>query len=462
MQAGQWEILPGMKTDSVGFNGPYLGPTIRFREGQDVHLSYTNHWSESVAVHGHGLHVSGALDGGPQRLIEPGDTWSPVLPIRQQAGTAWYHPHTHGRSGSQTYKGLAGMLLIEDDNSVELPLPRTYGVDDIPLIVQDRRLDSQSQLAYSLQNADREGFLGDFVTVNGIAGAEANVPAGLVRLRILNGSNARFYRFRFADGRVFHKIATEGGFLPEPVPIQDLVMLPGERNEILVDCTDGTPAELISGPSLSRGETRGARRDNERSDGDQSRSNGLSDTFEIVTLRPDPRLPPVRTELPRQLNVIERPSIRAEWPRRIFRLNMEVRRDERRRSNRSQDRERRPSTITTDNHEQTMGINRQPMDMRVINERVHLGQWELWQVEADRRPHPFHVHGCSFLVLEQGGEQVSDADAGWKDTVSVSEDTRTTFIVRFDHPATDEFPYMYHCHILEHEDMGMMGQFTVT
>lgn len=113
-------------------------------------------------------------------------------------------------------------------------------------------------------------------------------------------------------------------------------------------------------------------------------------------------------------------------------------------------------------HAMSMGINRQPMDMNVINERVRLRQWEHWEVVTDRRIHPFHVHGCSFLVLSQNGKQVADADAGWKDTVWVEEGKGTTFIVRFDHPATDAYPYMYHCHILEHEDMGMMGQFTVT
>ncbi len=135
MRAGQTEILPGVRTNTIGFNGPYLGPTLRMCEGQDVALSWVNRLREAVAVHGHGLHVPGELAGGPQRSIEPGATWSPVLPIRQQAGKSWYHPHTHGQSGAQTYQGLAGMLLIEDDNSRELPLPKTYGVDDLPLIV---------------------------------------------------------------------------------------------------------------------------------------------------------------------------------------------------------------------------------------------------------------------------------------------------------------------------------------
>ena len=440
MQKGRWEIIPGVSTETVGFNGPYLGPTIRLENGRNATLRYANQWSEAVAVHGHGLHVPGIVDGGPQRLIAPGDSWSPVLPIRQRAGTSWYHPHTHGRSGSQTYQGLAGMIIIEDENSRDLPLPRTYGFDDLPVIVQDRTLNETGQFVYSLHGVDRDGFLGEIITVNGIAAAETRVPAGLVRLRLLNASNARFYRFRFSDARTFHKIATEGGFLPEPVPIRELVMLPGERNEIVVDFADGQPANLVSA----------SRPDRERE------PNGLDEDFEILALRPDPSLQALATELPRRLNETSEATGTLGLPHRRFKLFMQPRFDERGRSNRDQFEPTDHSLHTS------MTINRQPMDMHVINERVRLGQWELWEVEADRKIHPFHVHGCSFRVLSQEGRPVNDADAGWKDTVWVSDEGSTTFAVRFDHPATDEYPYMYHCHILEHEDMGMMGQFTVT
>ena len=120
MGAGEWEILPGIKTPTTGFNGPYLGPTVRVRNGQNVPVIYRNKLTEAVAVHGHGLHVPGAVDGGPQQEIEPGGSWSLELPIRQQASTSWYHPHTHGKTGPQTYKGLAGFFIIDDENSDSL------------------------------------------------------------------------------------------------------------------------------------------------------------------------------------------------------------------------------------------------------------------------------------------------------------------------------------------------------
>ena len=449
MRAGTWEVIPGASSPTIGFNGPFLGPTVRVRSGQDVPVVYRNNLAESVAIHGHGLHVPGELDGGPQREIEPGGTWSVELPIRQQASTCWYHPHTHGRTAPQAYQGLAGLLIIEDENSDSLPLPKNYGVDDLPVIVQDRAVDNDGRLAYSIEDPE-DGFMGDMITVNGIANATRSVPAGMVRLRLLNGSNARYYRFRFSDERIFHVIASDGGLLAEPVPVRDLVMLPGERYEIVVDFSEGRAVSLVSGPALSVGANdagRGRRGDGgRRSDWEPG---GLRDVFEILQFTVDPDLPASRTPLPRRLNTITRPTLRSDWPTRRFELFMENGgRRGRRRGDRS------PDTPVA------MGINGRSMDMRVINERVRRHQWERWEIRSFDGSHPFHVHGCSFLVLSQDGRPVSDAAAGWKDTVRV--DDSAEFIVRFEHEATDEYPYMYHCHILEHEDMGMMGQFSVT
>lgn len=442
MKAGRSEIIPGVATDTWGFNGAHLGPTVRVRRGQDVSLTYRNGLDEPVAVHGHGLHVAGNVDGGPQQLIEPGDSWAPTLPIRQRAATSWYHPHTHGRTGYQVYHGLAGLLIIDDDVSDELPLPKTYGVDDIPVIVQDRTIDRGGRLVYEPSDDD-DGFLADTITVNGISDALATVPAGLVRLRVLNGSNARFYRFRFADDRIFHKIATDGGFLEEPVPIRDMVMVPGERNEVLVDFSDGRPARLVSSTREFKGESRWRWDDRRhRNDWDDWGPGGLSDAFEILTIDVDPELEPEALHVPKRLDAIERPTREPDWPVRRFELSMDMDDDDRRGAH------------------GFMTINDRPMDFAIINERVRRGQWERWKIESDDGSHPFHIHGCSFLVVSQDGRTVPADNAGWKDTVWV--DDRTELLVKFEHEATPEFPYMYHCHILEHEDRGMMGQFTVT
>ena len=499
MQAGQSELLPGVRSPTWGFNGPILGPTVRVRSGQDVPFVYRNRLAEPIAVHGHGLHVPGHLDGGPQLEIAPGATWEPVLPIRQQACTAWYHPHTHGSTGRQVYNGLAGMLIIDDEGSDALALPTTYGVDDIPLVVQDRTIDRQGGLVYSLEDADEEdGFLAETVTVNGIADPFARVPAGWVRLRVLNGSNGRFYRFHFDDGRSFYKVATEGGMLEKPVRLEEMIMVPGERNEIVVDFSDARPCTLLSGPGgggqrnredrderprrrdRGREEERDGRRGRDEDEDGDRRGNrrgaggggfwagGLRQTFEIVAFEVDPALPAIRDDLPRAMNRIERPSGEPTLPTRSFELNMRLGGGAE--SRRERARSRRPSSPNgpsthakgASGHDMSMsmGINGSPMDMNVINERVPRGQWERWRVTSDDGHHPFHVHGCSFLVLSQEGRPVAPENAGWKDTVWVKDSAE--FLVRFDHEATEQAPYMYHCHVLEHEDMGMMGQFTVT
>ena len=445
MNAGEWEILPGLRSPSAGFNGPYLGPTLRIRDGQNVPLTYNNRLSESVAVHGHGLHVPGRIDGGPQREIEPESSWALEIPVRQQACTCWYHPHTHGKTATQTYSGLAGMIIIDDENSDALPIPSSYGVDDIPVIVQDRSLDSRGHLLYSVKDAE-DGFMGETITVNGIANAKKSVPAGLVRLRLLNGSNARYFRFSFSDERVFHSIATDGGFLNEPVPIKEIVLSPGERSEIVVNFSDGSSAMLMSGRRGlnllgSTRDRRGRRNDYE--------PGGLNASFEILEINVDKTLPVHHSLLPKQMNTINRPTVRNNLPSRQFSLFMEGvpgRRD------RNSDRRSSAPMV--------MGINGRTMSMRSINERVRKGQWERWEIQSYDGSHPFHVHGCSFLILSLDGRPVSDEYAGWKDTVRV--DDRAEFIVKFNHEATEEFPYMYHCHILKHEDRGMMGQFTVT
>ena len=188
IRPGRWSFLPGVKTPTLGFSQDYLGPTIRTRQNSELNLRYHNGLAESVAVHGHGLHVPGDVDGGPQLAIAPGERWQPALSIVQPAATCWYHSHTHGRTGDQVYRGLAGMIIIDDAMTDTLSLPRRYGVDDLPVIIQDRTFDAAGRLVYSLANADEDGWLGEAVVINGAIASVANVPAGKVRLRLLVGN----------------------------------------------------------------------------------------------------------------------------------------------------------------------------------------------------------------------------------------------------------------------------------
>ena len=141
VQTGTTEFFPGRTSETLGYNGSHLGPTLRVHRGDDVEIAVTNTLKEDTTVHWHGLLIPAELDGGPHQLIQPGATWRPTLPIRQPAATLFYHPHVHGRTGEQVYAGLAGLLLVTDDEERALGLPSEYGVDDLPLVLQDRQFE---------------------------------------------------------------------------------------------------------------------------------------------------------------------------------------------------------------------------------------------------------------------------------------------------------------------------------
>ncbi len=359
----------------------------------------------------------------------------------QPAATCWYHSHTHGKSGEQTYRGLAGIILIDDDETDSMDLPRRYGVDDFPVVIQDRTFDKQGRLVYSLMEAGEDGWYGDTVVINGAIAPVANVPAGKVRLRLLNGANARFYLVAFSDNRVFHKIASDGGFLTAPVPMTTMEMSPGERCEIIVDLSNGKPADLLT---LFEDDV------DEAENGIVSNllralgTSGVANVQPSLTLNVDRSLTAHTTTLPDKLATITRPKESEIKRTRDFELSMEDNGDH------------------GGHAAMDMTINGAAMDMNVINERVRLGEWERWRIRSDQGEHPFHAHGCSFLIDQMGGAAALPDQQGWKDTVVLDDDDWSEIVVRFDHVATEQFPYMYHCHILEHEDRGMMGQFTVS
>ena len=443
IRSGTWNFQFGVETPTLGFSRDYLGPTIRTRQHSELNLHYQNKLAESVAVHGHGLHVPGEVDGGPQLAIEPGAVWQPGLSIVQPAATCWYHSHTHGKTGEQVYRGLAGLIIIDDEVADSLPLPRRYGVDDLPIVIQDRTFDEQGRLVHSLHDADEDGWLGDTVVLNGAVAPVACVPAGKVRLRLLNGANARFYIVAFADGRTFYKVASDGGLLEAPVPLTTMEMSPGERCEIVIDMADGKPAGLLT---LFEDEF------DDDEEGILGSLSNLFDRFEnappsaSLTLIVDNSLEANTEPLPERLATIVRPQPREIVRTRDFVLTMGNGDGDGDGGHRAMD----------------MTINGAAMDMNVINERVERGIWERWRIRSNLGAHPFHVHGCSFLIEQMEGAAASPDQQGWKDMVVVDDDDWSEIIVRFDHPATDQYPYMYHCHILEHEDRGMMGQFTVS
>jgi blue copper oxidase len=219
LQAGTSQLLPGKPTPTWGVNGAYLGPTIRATRGDQVVMNVSNGLSETTTtIHWHGMHLPAAADGGPHQLIDPGATWSPSWRIDQPAATLWYHPHPHGATEDHVYRGVAGLFLLEDPQASRLPLPERYGVDDIPVILQDKRFTGDGALDFGEPAFSPIGRLGADILVNGTHDPHLDITSQRVRLRLLNASTARVYNLGFADNRAFALIASDGGLLAAPHP----------------------------------------------------------------------------------------------------------------------------------------------------------------------------------------------------------------------------------------------------
>lgn len=438
---GRHAFLPGRPVRTYGFSAPYLGPVVRVHKGDDVEFTVENRLDRDTTAHWHGLLVPAAVDGGPHVLIKPGEVWRPVLKIDQPETTAWYHPHPHGDTGRQIYTGLAGLMIVEDGTGERRGLPRSYGIDDLPIILQDRQIDRDGSLIYNTGGPTRMmGMRGDTLLVNGAISPVAKVPRGLVRLRLLNAANARNFDLRFTDGRTFHVIASDGGYLQAPVGMTSLVIAPSERFEVLVDFSDGKAGVLETAPdnNMMRGMGGGMMGGMAESVGGQllrfeSHPTSAGTARAIPeTLFPLAAVDPGRATRRRRVSLDMGPSMmRGQGPGGGMRMGGGM--------------------------GPPVGINGQAFDMGRIDFAPKLGDTEIWEVTPNMMAHPFHVHGVIFRVLSIGGKAPAPHLAGGKDTILL--DAPAELLMTFTQPARRDFPFMFHCHILEHEDGGMMAQY---
>ncbi|TFD60680.1 copper oxidase [Cryobacterium sp. Hh7] len=415
-EAGTTEFTPGVVTETWGYNGSYLGPTIVARRGENVRINVNNDLDVATTVHWHGANLPAEMDGGPHQMVEPGAEWSPNFEIDQPASTLWYHPHPEGDTEHQVEMGLAGVFIVQDDEEAALNLPRSYGVDDIPVVVQDRRFDENGQFV-----TDGRGYIGpigDQLLVNGTLAPYLDVTSEVVRLRLLNGSTSRVYDFGLSDGRSFDLIGTDGGLLEEAAPMDGIRLSPGERAEVLVELVPGETVNLQSNPPDLGISASAATR------------NAGDDTLDVLELRAADTLSSIG-ETASTLASIEPLDKADATVDRSFTLNGYT-------------------------------INNRLMDMTRIDETIEAGATEVWTVDnAMPLPHNFHVHGVQFQVLRVGTEPPPVELSGWKDTIYLEPGVRYELIMQFAEYTDPDFPYMFHCHMLSHEDAGMMGQFVV-
>lgn len=400
----------GVETETYGYNGDYLGPVIKVKKGQQVKVHIENHLdNEDTTVHWHGLEVPGSEDGGPHNVIKPNETLTPSFTVTQPAATLWYHPHLLHKTGEQVYKGLAGLFYIEDRVSDKLNIPKSYGENDFPVVIQDRILRENGQLSYNLNMMSvMHGMQGDTPLINGAFDPFLEVPRGKVRLRLLNGSNARIYQLKLSNNDDFWQIASDGGFLEKPVTMQQIVLGPAERAEIIVDFSSHKQGEKIYLFDQDVG------------------------LMSFVVGSPSKE----KGEFPNKLTTIEK----------INPSNATVTR-----------------TFDFQGMGNSVNINGKQMDMNRIDEEVKLGATEIWEITNSdsgmmhAMAHPFHAHGIQFQILERNGKKPAENELGWKDTILLMPGDEVKTIATF----KKDGMFMYHCHILEHEDAGMMGQFEV-
>jgi bilirubin oxidase len=444
VQAGTTQFIGTNNTNTYGYNGNILGPTLIIHKDDSVTLNVTNNINQPTTVHWHGFHISPHDDGGPHQLINPGVTWSPRIKMRNEAATFWYHPHGEAKTEMHVSKGLAGMIIVRDNVERNYTLPRTYGVDDFPIIVQSKVFDAFYNIAISTHE--------DSINmVNATIDPYLQVPKQVVRLRLLNGASDRTYYFGLSDNSNFHLIGSDGGLLSAPHQTNRLRLSTGERAEILVDLTTYTVGQQIYLKSYASELPKGIIGADSVGTAALVMSEGYYDNplngadFDVLRLDIVPQTTNAVTTIPT--------SFAPKVP--LTETNI----DAYRHLHMSGD------TVTSGamgNVDGPFLMNNTPFHMDSINVRTFLNNKEVWKLSNSTMvAHPFHIHDIQFYVLDINGMPPPPEYRGLKDVILVKPQDTVRFITVFETFADNVVPYMYHCHLLHHEDDGMMHTFLV-
>jgi blue copper oxidase len=432
-------LLKGPAEALTPLTDGYLGPTFRVRPGQRVRVRFDNALPEASIIHWHGLDVPVGSDGHPRFAVGPGGHRVVDFQVTNRPGTYWYHPHPHGRTGPQVYAGLAGLFIVADGDDERRGLPGAPF--ELSLVLQDRRLGPNGELVYAPN--PMLGMLGDRMFVNGRPSPSFEVRAGSHRLRVLNGSNARIYKLAWSDGAPMTVIGSDGGLLEAPATRPFVVLAPGERVELWVDFGRAPARDevwLESRP-FSLGASVGM-------GGGMMGGGGAAEQGTALRLcRFTVRGAGVTRPLPRAFEPLRfRPAAEVTGAPREIEASMAMMR---------------------------FLLNGRSFEMTDVasDERIELGATRDWAIAnvggmmGMTVPHPIHIHGGQFQIVSRETTRAAAAafgaglvDAGWKDTFLVAPGERVRVRVRF---ANHAGLFLYHCHNLEHEDMGMMRNFLV-
>ena len=466
-------VVEGQQTELLAFRAgdtDIYNPLLYGHQGDLVQLQMVNGLDEPTIIHWHGLHVPWEMDGHPAYQVASGEAYEYSFEIENRPGTYWYHPHPHGRTAIQSNIGLNGLLIVEgpDDLRLRDALGLTFALNEIPLVIQDRRLDDDAQLRYSPDHMEEfAGYLGDINLVNLTVNPTLEVSTGWYRFRILNGSNARTYRLAFAsEGAAVPCLlaGTDGGLLAAPVVITEVFVSPGERVDLLLDISRFAMGDELFLRTLdfSAMENMGAMGGGqmraisaETTDMMESMHSGASrisqgEAFHVMRLLVTEEVSPQGAP-PETLSEIE-PIGLSGAETRVIQLGVS------------------PSNMMVwEINGETFRLDEYPIEIR-------RDSTEIWEVrnDIDSMPHPLHIHGPLFQVIDRTGSpsQVSElavdeqgrlpTDLGYKDTVMVWPGESVRLAMRFVEMFPGAQTFLMHCHILEHEDMGMMINVRVT
>ena len=436
-------------------------PVLRARTGTPLRVKFWNALAETSIIHWHGFHVDSNNDGHPNYAVPAGAIYDYHFTVGNRAGTYWYHPHPHHLTGKQLYGGLASFFIVEDDEELALQkaLDLKLGETDVPLLLQDRRLDESGGFRYEPTDADRfHGWFGNETLVNWTRRPHFHAATRVHRFRILNGSNARIYRLAFRQGGKpidFTLIGTDGGLLDRPRTVKEAFLSPAERVDVLLDLSAAARGDALTLVSLPfdamHAERRGAPAAHSHEHGPEKQAPGAAvpegAEMELMRIRVATRVAYDRA-MPAMLSRIAPPAESPFSPRLVV-------------------------LDQANGRWRINGATYDPDATPIAVRRDTVETWDFRNVQP-AMPHPMHIHGFLSRVISRTGspEQqrrlaVTDTglaatDLGWKDTVLVWPGETVRVTTDFSHPWRGDQVYMVHCHNLEHADGDMMLNLRVT